>query len=251
MIRKQYIKEKVWPFLVSLGGGMVMLLAFFVPSIQDQWDRYQSRGVIEQYVQIGDDLCDEGKFTMAENAYQKAFELSGEQRLDIELMRLKANVNRINEAEEWNSKIPDDLEEVDFQLLLHLQKEKNQKYERIATLNSYGNFLVANQRYAEAIQNYELAMALDSADVLAYINLGNLFDGKGARSKAKEYYLKAIKIDNENGRAHYNLSLLLWESGKTREAITEMEQALKCDESDSVAVREYRKLVSEMKLDLK
>ena len=28
--------KKVWPLLVSLGGASVMLLAFFIPSLQDQ-----------------------------------------------------------------------------------------------------------------------------------------------------------------------------------------------------------------------
>ena len=45
---KWYAIGKLWPLLVSLGSAMVMLLAFFIPSVQDQWDRYQSREVIQQ-----------------------------------------------------------------------------------------------------------------------------------------------------------------------------------------------------------
>lgn len=77
-----------------------MLLAFLIPSVQDQWDRFQSRKVIEQYVAIGGNLFDENHFTMAETAYQKAFDLSAEQRLDIDVKRLNARVNRL-ENETW------------------------------------------------------------------------------------------------------------------------------------------------------
>jgi hypothetical protein len=57
-----------------------MILAFLIPSIQDQWDRYQSRRVIQQYVAMGDDFVREENFTMAEQAFAKAFELSEERR---------------------------------------------------------------------------------------------------------------------------------------------------------------------------
>ncbi len=53
--------KRWWPFLASLGGATVMILAFFIPSLQDQWDRYQSRKVIEEFVTLGDQLYDEGR----------------------------------------------------------------------------------------------------------------------------------------------------------------------------------------------
>ena len=59
MEMKTFIKEKLWPFLAGVGSAAVMVLAFFIPSLQDQWDRYQSRKVIEQYVNL---LCACGDF---------------------------------------------------------------------------------------------------------------------------------------------------------------------------------------------
>ncbi|MBK7651474.1 MAG: hypothetical protein IPJ20_13085 [Flammeovirgaceae bacterium] len=153
MINKKYIQEKIWPVLVSLGGAVVMLLAFLIPSVQDQWDRFQSRKVIEQYVAIGDNLFDENHFTMAETAYQKAFDLSAEQRLDIDVKRLNARVNRILENETWGSKPPDDLEEIDFQFLLHIQKGQKEVADRVATLNSYGIFLAAGKEEQKPSNN--------------------------------------------------------------------------------------------------
>ena len=75
---------------------------------------------------------------MAEEAYTKAFDLSEQKRLDIEVKRLNAKVNRMNEDPEWDSEVPEDLEEADFQFLLHLQKGKEKTRDRIYTLNSYG-----------------------------------------------------------------------------------------------------------------
>ena len=71
------IRKKIWPLLVSMSSASIMILAFLIPSIQDQWDRYQSRRVIQQYVRIGDDFVREENFTMAEQAFAKAFELVG------------------------------------------------------------------------------------------------------------------------------------------------------------------------------
>jgi len=46
---KQPTWRRVWPLLVSTGSALVMLLASFIPSIQEQWDRFQARQVIERY----------------------------------------------------------------------------------------------------------------------------------------------------------------------------------------------------------
>ena len=82
----EYLR-RVWPYMVSLGGAVVMLVAWFIPSIQDQYDRYESRKVIERYVELGDDFMNEEQFRMAEEAYGKAYELSEPRRLDIEVNR--------------------------------------------------------------------------------------------------------------------------------------------------------------------
>ena len=158
------MKEKLkraWPFLVSMGSASIMILAFFVPSIQDQWDRYQSRKVIEQYIQLGDDFFSEERYEMAEEAYQKAFTLSEEKRLDIEMKRLHAKISRVSIEPDWGSKPPEDLKEVDFQFLLHLQTDDKHRSQRVSTLNSYGIFLAANHKTKEAELAFKEALQLD------------------------------------------------------------------------------------------
>src|SRR5258708_1301 len=173
MENEPFLTKKLWPFLASLGGATVMVLAFFIPSIQDQWDRYQSRKVIQQYEELGNAFFDEQRYKMAEDAYAKAFELSEFKRLDIEVKRLNAKVNRISVNPIWGSKPPEDLQEVDFQFLLHMKKELDSKMQRASILNCYGVFLSSQGRTKEAAQTFDEAIRIDSMDELSYVNIGN------------------------------------------------------------------------------
>ncbi|MGC4022943.1 MAG: tetratricopeptide repeat protein [Cyclobacteriaceae bacterium] len=152
--------KKWWPFLASLGGATVMVLAFFIPSIQDQWDRYQSRKIIQEFVSLGDDLFDKERYQMAEEAYAKAFEMSESQRLDIEVKRLNARTNRVHENPAWDSEIPDSLKEIDFQFLLHFQNKTKDDNHRVNTLNCYGIFLAKAGRLDDAEKIFEEAIQL-------------------------------------------------------------------------------------------
>lgn len=216
-----------------------MALAFFIPSVQDQWDRYQSRKIIQQYVQVGDELFDEGRYKMSEDAYAKAYELSSETRLDIEVKRLNAKVNRINENPEWTARIPDDLEEVDFQFLLHMQKEKAQQKARVSTLNCYGVFLAKHGRLPESHAAFNEALQLDPTEVLAHINLGNLYDQEGKKTEAEQAYRKALSLAPDDAWAHYNLGLLLSEKGKRLEAENEFKKAHELEPADLEILKQY------------
>lgn len=137
------MQKKIWPVLVSLGSVAAMLVSFFIPSIQDQWDRLQSRKVIEKYAELGDDFFNEERYDLAEKAYEKAFDISGQQRLDIEVKWLRSKINRVTMEPLWGAQPPDSIEEVDFQYVLHLQKDEKQAKDRVVTLNSYGVFLAS------------------------------------------------------------------------------------------------------------
>jgi len=242
MEMKAFIKEKLWPFLAGIGSAAVMVLAFFIPSLQDQWDRYQSRKVIEQYVPLGNDLFNEDRYDIAEEAYQKAFELSDSKRLDIEVKRLNARINRINIKPEWGATPPEDLTEADFQYVLHLQKEKSQQKERVSTLNSYGLFLVASGKAKDAEKVFGEALYTDSTDARAYVNLGNLYDQQGKKEAALVKYRRGIALDSTDARAHYNLGLLYVEQGKKEAAKQEFLDAMKYDSSDTDAQKQYQLL---------
>lgn len=245
MAWKTYIKEKIWPFLAGMGSALVMVLAFFIPSLQDQYDRYQSRKVIGQYENLGNDFFEEEKYDMAEQAYQKAFELSDNKRLDIEIKRLQSKINRIDIDPKWGGAPPEDLEEIDFQYVLHLQKGKENDKARVATLNSYGIFLAATHRPQKSEETFFEAIKTDSTDARAYINLGNLYDQQGKKQAAVKYYQQAIALDAENARAHYNLGLLYQEQGLLIDAHQQFTAAFKADSADKDIREQYTRSIND------
>src|SRR5258706_5031393 len=221
--------KKVWPVAVSVGSASVMILAFFVPSIQDQWDRYQARQVIRQYEKLGNEFFDGEQFEMAEEAYGKAFELSEQKRLDLEIKRLSAKVNRIGSDPKWGTKAPEGLQDIDFQFLLHFQSGEDKVKNRVSTLNCYGVFLASKNRNKEAERIFKDAIQLDSGDVQAFVNMGSLLFYDDKTSEARKYYLKEISLDLGNSRAHYNMGLLLSELRKLEEAKNEFAKAVEVD----------------------
>lgn len=243
MASKIFIKEKLWPFLVGMGSTIIMTLAFFIPSLQDQYDRYLSRKIINQYEMLGNDFYKEKRYDFAEQAYQKAFELSESKRLDLEIKRLDAKINRINMDSKWGAAPPDDIEDIDFQYLLHLQKGAEKQKERAATLSSYGIFLTDAEKPKLAENSFLESIKLDSTNPLAFINLGNLYDQQEKKQAALQQYLKAISVDPQNLIAHYNLGLLYAEQGKPLEAKKEFEAALKTDSTDADVKTQYNLIV--------
>lgn len=217
--------QKLWPFLVSLSTAAVMLLAFFIPSIQDQWDRHQSRKVIEEFVELGDHLFEQEHYQMAEEAYTKAFELSESKRLDIEVKRLNARVNRVHDDPSFIGQLPEDLKEIDFRFLLHFQEGTRNEHSRAYTLNCYGMFLSNNGKLSEAAAAFEEAIKLHPKEPITFVNKGNLFLQQSNLKEAEKMYRHAIELDSVNVYAHYNLALLLSELGRQEEADVEMRKA--------------------------
>jgi tetratricopeptide (TPR) repeat protein len=227
--KKVALVKKWWPVLASMGGAVVMILAFFIPSLQDQWDRYQSRKVIEEYVRLGDNLFDESRYAMAEEAFAKAYELSEFKRLDIEVKRLNARVNRVHDNPNWNTEIPDGLKEIDFQFLLHLQLKKGEEQHRVNTLNCYGIFLAHQGEMEEAKKIFDEALALLPKEATTYINLGNFFRQQRRYNEAEKMYRRAIELEPMNAFAHYDLGALLDATGKSTEAQLEIDKAVEID----------------------
>lgn len=239
MAIKDFIQQKLWSFLAGMGSAMIMILAFFIPSLQDQWDRYQSRKIITQYEKLGNEFYNEDRYDMAEQAYQKAFELSDNKRLDIEIKRMNAKINRINMNPKWGTTPPEDLQEIDFQYVLHLQQDAQMVKEQVATLNSYGIFLAAASKPRASEQAFRNAIQLDSTDATAFVNLGNLYDQQGKKQAALLQYQQAITLDKSNTWAHYNLGLLYYEQGNIQAAKNEFAQVLQIDSTDADARKQY------------
>ena len=133
---------------------------------------------------------------------------------------------------DWGDKPPEDLEDVDFQLLLHLQKGKQHDKERAFTLNSYGSFLAGSGKLKEAEDALREALRMEPDNAMLHVNLGNLQDQAGQKDDALKSYLKALELEPKNVNAHYNLGLLYVELGKYQEAKKAFSEALQLAPDD-------------------
>ncbi|HMV85403.1 MAG TPA: tetratricopeptide repeat protein [Blastocatellia bacterium] len=229
--------QRVSAFVAGASSTLVVLLAFLIPSLQEQWNQYQSRRVLERHVELGRAFMREGKYALAEKSFAKAFELSESKRLDIEEERLKAKVQAVNADPLWGAKNPEGLDEADFLYLLQLQRAPAQATERAATLNCYGTFLASEKRYQEAEEQLRAAVKLNPAEVTAQVNLGNLLRQQNKLKEAEAVYRTALQLDTHNASVHYDLGVVLAELNHPAEAETELRNAVADDPADADLLR--------------
>jgi tetratricopeptide (TPR) repeat protein len=234
-------KPSRWRRLGSLSGAisstLIVLLAFLIPSVQDQWDRFQSRRVLQSHIQLGREFMREGKFKLAEESFAKAIEMAENKRPDLEEQRLEAKVQAVNADPDWGAKNPEGLEESEFLYLLHIQRDPRQAKARAATLSCYGVFLASAHRLGEAEEKIREAIRLNPEDSAAYINLGNLLRDRGQLQEAETSYREALKRDPGNSHIYYDLGLTLDESSRPLEAEKAFAQAVDCSPRDSELLR--------------
>jgi tetratricopeptide (TPR) repeat protein len=231
--------RRVGPLLASVSSALVILLAFLIPSLQEQWDRFHARQVIQRHVELGRSFLHEGKYKLAEQSFAKAFELSENKRLDIEEERLTAKVQEMNEDPTWGVKNPEGLEEADFLYLLQLQRDPSQSHERAVTQNCYGVFLAAAKRWREAKEQFREAIRLNPADSTPFVNLGNLLRDRNRLKEAEEAYRTALRLDTDDGRVYYDLGLVLAETNRPVEAEEAFRHAVTLEPKDPDLLRAF------------
>ncbi len=205
-------------FFAGLASASVVLLAFLLPSLQDQWDRRQAQLAIDRYASIGRKLLNDGQYDSAEKAFGKALEMSDGHRIDLLEDQLRARVQRVNEDPEWLGRVPEELSESDFVYLLELQGGQGREKQRAATLAAFGAFLASESRVADAEQRLHEALALDPSNVAALVNLGSLMWDDGRLAEAEKSYRTAAAAEPREANARYDLALLLKDSGRCAEA---------------------------------
>lgn len=231
----------------SLSGALIALVAFLIPSMQDQWDRFQARQVIERYVGLGERLMKEKNYTVAEEAFQKAFDLSENRRLDIDERRLQAHIQLINQNPYWRNKPPENIKDIDFQYLLDIQTEKSRQKDRAVTQGVYGCYLVSLGRFQEARQAFDEAIRLNPNSGENYINYANLLDDLGDEAGAEKAYLQGLALDPKDAFGHFNFALLLEKKQRYQESLAQLEAALQLapeDKDIQNQLKLVRKLIS-------
>jgi tetratricopeptide (TPR) repeat protein len=209
------------PFLAGASSALVVLLAFLIPSVQEQWNDYKTREAVDRYAQIGRNLLRDGHYDSAEQSFTRALELAGSQRLDLLEAQIKARVMRVYEDPAWRGSIPEDLRESDFVYLLEIEDAAHHPRDRASTLTAYGAFLAGHNRPMEAERYLREATRLDASAADPHIHLGNLYDDTGRTEEAEAEYRRAIALDAREANAHYDLGLLL--AATQRPALAEAE----------------------------
>ena len=209
------------PFIAGASSALVVLLAFLIPSLQDQWDRYKTRAAVEHYAAIGERLLQSGHFATAEQAFNRATELAGNQRHDLLEKQMQSRIMRIYDNPEWRGKVSGEISEADFIYLLESESATGEKREKAVTLAAYGAYLAGENRLNDAEARLKESLALDAHSADAEIHLGNVYDDLKRPEAAEQAYRRAIGIDPHESSAHYNLALLLQERGRATEAEAE------------------------------
>jgi tetratricopeptide (TPR) repeat protein len=108
-----------------------------------------------------------------------------------------------------------------------LQLATKQSPRSAAAWINLGNALMDSQRFAEAIEAYDKALALEPKNVNVLVDQGTCYRGSGKFDKAVEQYRKAIKIDPGFPNAHRNLGVVLSaDLHKNKEGIKEFQRYL-------------------------
>ncbi len=90
-----------------------------------------------------------------------------------------------------------------------------------------GDSLMDSQRFGEAVDAYEKALALNPKNVNVLVDQGTCYRGIGKFDKAVEQYRKAIKIDPSFPNAHRNLGVVLaYDLHDARQALPEFRKYL-------------------------
>jgi Flp pilus assembly protein TadD len=221
------------PFLAGASSALVVLLAFLIPSLQEQWNTYKTEAAVDRYAEIGRHLMRDGHYESAEQSFTRALELAGDQRLDLLEAQTKARIMRVYDDPAWHGKIPEDVHESDFVYLLEIEDAAREPKERADTLTAYGTFLATQNRSAEAEQALLEAIKLDPTSAGPHVHLGNIYDDTGRSANAEAEYRRAIALDPREWSAHYDLGLLLAATQRPEAAETEFQTYVRLQPSDA------------------
>jgi hypothetical protein len=103
-----------------------------------------------------------------------------------------------------------------------------------------GQYAIELQDFASAIGHLKKALELKPKDQAARVSLGVAYSRSGDQAAARDMLQQAVAADGSDGRARYELALVLAKLGQTEEAKAQMAQAAKSGDPEvSAAAKEY------------
>ena len=79
--------------------------------------------------------------------------------------------------------------------------------------NDKDGTLVARPEYEDAIVHYKKAISIDKNYAKAHYNLALMYKIQQKNEDAQKHFERAIKIVNDYSKAHFHLAMLLKETG--------------------------------------
>jgi Flp pilus assembly protein TadD len=223
-------REAAWKrWFAAVGTASVTLLAFLIPSLQDQWDRKRQVDAEAEYRAVAAALERDGNYHEAEQLLGQAVEQAGALRPDLERARLRAKTEQVNTDPAWSGTITSDLSEADFIVLEAMLARDNDRPAEARAMNNHAVFVANHGEPKRALSLVRRAEQLQPRDARLQITAGNVLWDLGVLSAAREAYRSALSLDPENARAHYNLGLLYEELGDRAQAARELRVSLTKD----------------------
>ena len=97
----------------------------------------------------------------------------------------------------------------------------------------------------EALKEYLLLTKSDLTDAENFYRVGLLFEERDGSERSIGYYLKAIQIDPNHAKSHFQLGVVLYRQKKLTEAKRELELSLRIDSSNAEASYYLGKLLKD------
>jgi tetratricopeptide (TPR) repeat protein len=223
---------RVQRWLTAAGTVSVTLLAFLVPSIQEQWDRMRQKAALDDYHDVASALMRDHHYHEAEQLLERAIDASSEPRPDLDRERLLAKTERVNADAAWDGKITEELTEEDFVLLEAMLDHAHDTRKLSWTCNNHAVFLASQGQRQRALALARRALSLQPSDARLYVTVGNVLWDQGQLGAARKSYEDALARDADNLRAHYDLGLLLESLGDAAGAGREWQRVLALDPND-------------------
>ena len=108
--------------------------------------------------------------------------------------------------------------------------------DNVSSLTGKGDALYYQEKYDQAIQYYDKALAIDPNDTYALSSKGYALDGLGKYEEAIEYYDKGLAIDPNDANALNGKGYALGNLGNYTEAVEYLDKALAIDPNDANAL---------------
>jgi tetratricopeptide (TPR) repeat protein len=113
-------------------------------------------------------------------------------------------------------------------LIKYLEASRLNPYDELI-LNRLGITYAQLKYYREALEAFEITVALNPRLAFAFNNIGSVYFAQQNLGKAEKNFKKAIKLDPDEASFHMNMAALYLEKKKHDKAIAEWRKALAID----------------------